>query len=209
MLRLMVVCGQARARICLSLLGLVLSGVLAGCANRPDPKLEESTGPAPVFSAHDVKGRLVEVGRATDGLDVLIFAGPDTSDAIQPVANRLATEFRNADRLRFIGVVDLRSLAFYERPFADGEMSDAYSRTIDRVNRHLGKQGLPVIDKLGDYFFMIADDGGAVAQGFQVPDPNQRPSCIVLDRAGRELGRFDPENELVDLIAAIRSQTNR
>ena len=157
----------------------------------------------PSFSTFDVHGRPVEVGVPSDNVVILFFNGEATSDAMQPITAEIAVAYYDVDDLDFVNVVDLRTLAFYARPFAPGGMRDAGGRTIGRVNRRLRNEGLPELENLHNHLFLIADDGGDITDHFEVPDSNEVITAIVYRRDGTEIGRFDPQQDLEGVIAAI------
>lgn len=178
---------------------------LLGCSVNLEPlAVFGNSGEAgPSFSTFDVHGRPIEVGVPSENVVILFFNGETTSDAMQPITAEIAVAFYQADDLDFVNVVDLRTLPFYARPFAPGGMRDAGGRTIGRVNRRLRDDGLPELENLHDHLFLIADEGGEITDHFSVPDSNQIITAIVYNRDGSEVGRFDPQQELEAVIAAI------
>ena len=174
-----------------------------GCGRLDTTSFEEGLPNPLAFTALDVDERSVQVGYPSERVFIVFFSSPETSDAMQPLTADIAVHFREADDLEFVTVVDLRNLAFYERPFAPGAIHDAGMRTIGRINRQLDELGLPPIEGLEQHLFMIADDSGGITDTYGVPDPTRYLTCIIYDHAGQEVGRFDPETQLDEVIAAI------
>jgi hypothetical protein len=186
---------------------LILLPILAACPGNLDPiaTFDQREANPLAFTSVDVHGRTVDVARGSQSVQIMFFSGERTSDAMQPVTADIAVHFREADDLEFVTIVDLRSLAFYEMPFADGAIRDAGERTIGRVNRQLRRDGLEEIqyDAMFDRLFMIADERGDITTAYGVPDPNEVLTCIVLDHEGLEVGRFNPSTQMEAVIAAI------
>lgn len=185
---------------------LPLALLATACPGRLDSLAQfDGTEQNPLaFTMPDVHNRTVEVGYPSDDTVVLFFNGPDTSDAMQPITTDIAVEYRDRHDIDFVNVVDLRSLSFYERPFAPNAIQGAHERTIRRINRRLEERGLPPIEGLFDHLFIIADENGAIVQRYGVPDPDQTISAIVFDHQGREIGRYtlpDDTQAVIDAIA--------
>ena len=106
-------------------------------------------------------------------------------------------------------VADLRSVWMLKRPFAPGHLRDSRRRTIRRINQHLEKNGLPIIEDLGNRLFVIADGDGEIASHFGLRDPNRQLTGLVFDRDGRLRGRFDPESDLESLAQALSASLAR
>jgi hypothetical protein len=186
-----------------ALAALALAGT--GCPGRLDSLAQfEGTEHNPLaFTIPDVHERLVSIGYPSEQTVVLFFNGPETSDAMQPITTEIAIAYRETQQIDFVNVVDLRSLSFYERPFAPNAIRGAHERTIRRINRRLEERELPPIEGLFDHLFIIADDTGTIVERYGVPDPDRIISCIVFDRQGRELGRFTLPDDLEDTLATI------
>ncbi len=181
----------------------------AGCPGNMEPLAQfGSSGAGQSFSTWDVHERAIAVGVPSENVTVLFFNGKATSDAMQPITADIAIHFVEARDIDFVNVVDLRTLEFYERPFAAGAIRDAGGRTIGRVNRRLRNEGLPELPNLHDHLYLIADAEGAITEQFRVRDPDRFITCIVYDKQGRELGRWDPQAELEAVIAAIEVARN-
>lgn len=181
---------------------------IAACNLDPVATFDEGGVNPLSFTAIDVHGRQVRVGVPSDYTMILFFNGEETSDAMQPITQEIAIAFADADDLEFVNVVDLRTLAFYEHPFANGSMRGAQERTIRRINTRLQAEGLDRIENLFEHMFLINDSQGLITTRFQVPDPNQLITAIIYRRDGTEIDRFDPQTELDAVIAAIESSRN-
>ncbi len=181
---------------------LVVTAAL-GCGRLDTTSFEEGLPNPLAFTALDVDERSVQVGYPSERVFILFFSSPETSDAMQPLTADIAIHFREANDLEFVTIVDLRNLAFYERPFAPGAIHDAGMRTIGRINRRLDELGYDPIEGLEDHLFMITDDSGGITDTYGVPDPTQYLTCIVFEHSGQEAGRFDPATQLEEVIAAI------
>jgi hypothetical protein len=194
-----------RMRPVLFVLLLALAAGAAGCPGRLDSLAQfEGTEQNPLaFTIPDVHDRTVSVGYPSDYTVVLFFNGPDTSDAMQPVTTEIAVAYRESPEVHFVNIVDLRSLSFYERPFAPNAIRGAHERTIRRINRRLEERGFPPAEGLYDHLFIIADETGEIVQRYGVPDPQQIITCIIFDQQGRELGRFTLPDELEGVLDAI------
>jgi hypothetical protein len=189
-----------------ALLASAICLVLTGCPTKLDSGANfDPTGEsnALAFDALDVYGRDVSVGRPRPAVMVLFFSGQGTSDAMQPITADIAVRFHDQSAIDFVTIVDLRSLSFYERPFADGAVASAGDRTVRRVNRQLEQEGLPPIEGLHDHMYLVTDPSGDITTRYGVPDPNQTLTCIIYDPNGMEIGRFDPATELDGVMAAI------
>lgn len=191
----------------LPLLGFLYAGVvlLLGCPGRLDSLAAfDELGPNPLaFTTPDVLERTVSVGFPSDRVTVLFFTSPEKSDDINPVTTEIAVEFRESRRLNFVSVADLRSLAFYERPFAPSHMRGAHGRTVDRINNSLAERDFPPIEGLFDTLFLIADENGAIVDRYRVPDPTRTITAIVFHSSGHEVGRYDAEQQLGEVIESI------
>lgn len=179
---------------------------LAGCPGNLQQiaTFDTTANNQPTFASHDVHGRPISVGVPSDNVVALFFNGEDTSDAMQPITAEIAVAFFDVEGLDFVNVVDLRTLAFYEKPFAPNAMREAGQRTIGRINRRLTSEGLPELENLHEHLFLIFDEEGLITDTFDVPDPNQVMTAIIYDRQGIELGRFDLATELDGVLDAIR-----
>ncbi|MBN1946611.1 MAG: hypothetical protein JW797_13130 [Bradymonadales bacterium] len=185
---------------------LILCFLGLGCPGRMDTDAmfaENPTNPL-AFSAVDVYGRPLSVGVPSDYVWVMVFSAEDTSDAMQPITAEIAVEFHDQPGLAFLTIVDLRSLAFYKRPFAAGAIRDAGDRTVRRINRQLERRGLPPIENLHDHLFLITDNNGEITQRYGVRDPNRFLTVVLFDHHGMELGRYDPQDDLPAIFDGIR-----
>lgn len=178
---------------------------LSGCPGNLDPiaHFSQTASSSLAFTADDVHGRPVAVGMPSESPIILFFNGKATSDAMQPITADIAITFYGAEALTFVNVVDLRTLSFYERPFAPGAIRDAGQRTIGRINRRLRNEGLAELEHLNEHLFLIADEDGQITQRYGVPNPDQEITAIVYRRDGREIGRYDLQEQYDEVIAAI------
>ncbi|MBN1944038.1 MAG: hypothetical protein JW797_00105 [Bradymonadales bacterium] len=191
------------------LLFSLLLTVFTACAIRLDRSALFSDEPGGVpdsnplaFSAVDIYGRPFQVGYPSEQIWVVFFNGMDTNDPMEPVTSEMAIRYRSAENVFFLNIFDLRSLAFYERPFAEGVMRSRGRATVDRVNAMLAEMGLSIEGDMHDHMYVWSDDGELIDR-YQVPDPNRTITCIVFSTTGREVGRFDPVEGMEPIFVAI------
>jgi len=187
----------------LLLLALVF---LPGCPGNLEPLTQfQNRSDGVSFTTYDVFGQQVTVGEPSPNVTIVFFNGKANSDNMQPVTGDIAVHFYEARDIDFVNILDIRTLAFYERPFAAGAIQDAAPRTVRRVNRRLVNEGLPEIEVLDEHLFLIADDEGRITERFGVPNPDRQITAVVYDRDGAEVGRFNPEAEMDTLLLAVEA----
>ena len=187
-------------------ISILLMTVLCACGARQSQtsiQLDNAVDNPLSFTAVDVHERTVEVGSQADYITLLFFNGEETSDAMQPITANIAIHFYTSRALRFVNVSDMRSIAFWKRPFVAGAMQDAGARTIRRINRRLNQEGLAPLEGLHDHLFLINDQEGLITDSYPIPDPNETISAFVFHPGGEVSGPYDPENDLAALILEV------
>jgi hypothetical protein len=122
-----------------------------------------------------VSGRVVEPTKGRKM--VLVFHGPQTTDAPKEVGKAVRAVYPKAEDVVIANIVDLRSMGGLWRKVADASIKANYDRMAPKVS------GDPA-----EYVIICPDYDGTCASLFGLDDPNREPAVAVLDGKGHLLG---------------------
>ena len=138
----------------------------------------------------DCNGHRVKTTAYRGKVLLLIISGTETRDIMKPVSKELILKYGHNPDVGQLTLVDLRELSFYERPFADGELSKVQKRTVKRLNRWLREDGQAPIPGLSRQLHIIGDTKGRYLRRFGPWKTSNTVTIVVVNKQGDVVGKF-------------------
>lgn len=136
--------------------------------------------PAPDVSMDAVESsRMINPSQPDARRLVLVFQSQQTARALAGIQDAVRERFPDADDVRIVSVVDLRSVPRMFRSMAKSALKQAY----ESAARHLPEGWTPA-----EYVVILPDWKGEFFQAFGVKDANEEAAVVVIDEQGVALG---------------------
>ena len=143
-------------------------------------QLYPANQPAPDISMEAVEsGRAINPSQPDARRLVLVFQSQQTARALARIQDAVRERFPDADDVRIVSVVDLRSVPRMFRGMAKSALKQAY----ESAAKHLPDGWTPA-----DYIVILPDWKGEFFRAFGVKDANEEAAVVVIDQQGVALG---------------------